>query len=174
MKREVEVFDGQTGQVLARHDSEHQTAVSSRVCAHPFVRQAAWDFVVIDECLAVQNQLAKRVPLSLGIAPFCAKRNTPLDGAPFALELLRFLPDVLLPRRVELLRAAHHLAAPRRQPVGAAHRAQRRERRQRGGELGRRLLHAVPGRVDRSGRRLYDGASFGGVIDGFSIDFYSA
>ena len=36
MKREVEVFDGQTGQVLARHDSEHQTAVSSRVCAHPF------------------------------------------------------------------------------------------------------------------------------------------
>jgi hypothetical protein len=24
------------------------------------------------------------VPLALGIAPFCAKRNTPLDGEPFA------------------------------------------------------------------------------------------
>ena len=33
-----------------------------RVSAHPFVRQAAWDFVVIDECLAVQNAAAKRCP----------------------------------------------------------------------------------------------------------------
>ena len=33
-----------------------------RVCEHPFVRQAAWDFVVIDECLAVQNAAAKRCP----------------------------------------------------------------------------------------------------------------
>ncbi|HJL05867.1 MAG TPA: radical SAM protein [Polyangiaceae bacterium LLY-WYZ-15_(1-7)] len=38
----------------------------------------------IDELIAFSLQLAKRVPLSLGIAPFCAKRNTPLDGAPFA------------------------------------------------------------------------------------------
>jgi len=33
-----------------------------RVCEHPFVRQAAWDFVVIDECLSVQNADAKRCP----------------------------------------------------------------------------------------------------------------
>ena len=33
-----------------------------RVSEHPFVRQAAWDFVVIDECLAVQNAAAKRCP----------------------------------------------------------------------------------------------------------------
>lgn len=33
-----------------------------RVREHPFVRQAAWDFVVIDECLAVQNADAKRCP----------------------------------------------------------------------------------------------------------------
>lgn len=33
-----------------------------RVCNHPFVRQAAWDFVVIDECLSVQNAAAKRTP----------------------------------------------------------------------------------------------------------------
>ena len=33
-----------------------------RVREHPFVRQAAWDFVIIDECLAVQNAAAKRCP----------------------------------------------------------------------------------------------------------------
>jgi 3-methyladenine DNA glycosylase/8-oxoguanine DNA glycosylase len=33
-----------------------------RVAKSPFVRQAAWDFVVIDECLAVQNAAAKRCP----------------------------------------------------------------------------------------------------------------
>ena len=39
-----------------------------RVAEHPFVRQAAWDFVVIDECLAVQNQGAPREPLTLVFA----------------------------------------------------------------------------------------------------------
>ena len=38
----------------------------------------------IDECVAFSTELSKRIPLSLGIAPFCAKRNTPLDGEPFA------------------------------------------------------------------------------------------
>lgn len=33
-----------------------------RVCRHPFIRQSAWDFVVIDECLSVQNADAKRNP----------------------------------------------------------------------------------------------------------------
>jgi 3-methyladenine DNA glycosylase/8-oxoguanine DNA glycosylase/superfamily II DNA or RNA helicase len=33
-----------------------------RVCRHPFVRQTAWDFVVVDECLSVQNASAKRNP----------------------------------------------------------------------------------------------------------------
>lgn len=33
-----------------------------RVAAHPFMRQTCWDFVVIDECLAVQNANAKRCP----------------------------------------------------------------------------------------------------------------
>jgi radical SAM superfamily enzyme YgiQ (UPF0313 family) len=40
--------------------------------------------VDIDECVAFTTELSKIVPVSLGIAPFCAKRNTPLDGAPFA------------------------------------------------------------------------------------------
>jgi radical SAM superfamily enzyme YgiQ (UPF0313 family) len=38
----------------------------------------------IDECSAFVTALSQRIPLSLGIAPFCAKRNTPLDGEPFA------------------------------------------------------------------------------------------
>lgn len=33
-----------------------------RVCNHPFIRQTAWDFVVIDECLSVQNAKTKRTP----------------------------------------------------------------------------------------------------------------
>src|SRR5262249_57786207 len=38
----------------------------------------------IDECAAFTTELSKIVPVSLGIAPFCAKRNTPLDGQDFA------------------------------------------------------------------------------------------
>jgi hypothetical protein len=30
------------------------------------------------------RELSKLIPLALGIAPFVAKRNTPLDGAPWA------------------------------------------------------------------------------------------
>jgi radical SAM superfamily enzyme YgiQ (UPF0313 family) len=38
----------------------------------------------VDECVAFTTELSRIVPVALGIAPFCAKRNTPLDGAPFA------------------------------------------------------------------------------------------
>jgi radical SAM superfamily enzyme YgiQ (UPF0313 family) len=38
----------------------------------------------IDECARFTTELTKIVPIALGIAPFCAKRNTPMDGAPFA------------------------------------------------------------------------------------------
>lgn len=38
----------------------------------------------IDECVKFTAELSKIVPISLGIAPFCAKRNTPLDGHGFA------------------------------------------------------------------------------------------
>lgn len=38
----------------------------------------------IDECAAFATELSRIVPLSLAVAPFCAKRNTPLDGQPFA------------------------------------------------------------------------------------------
>jgi radical SAM superfamily enzyme YgiQ (UPF0313 family) len=38
----------------------------------------------IDELIEFSVRLSKIVPLSLGIAPFVSKRNTPLDGQPFA------------------------------------------------------------------------------------------
>jgi len=38
----------------------------------------------VDELIRFSTELSKIVPLALGIAPFCAKRNTPLDGAPYA------------------------------------------------------------------------------------------
>ncbi len=38
----------------------------------------------VDECASFVAELSRVVPVSLTIAPFCAKRNTPLDGQPFA------------------------------------------------------------------------------------------
>jgi radical SAM superfamily enzyme YgiQ (UPF0313 family) len=38
----------------------------------------------IDECAAFVSELSRVVPIALGIAPFCPKRNTPLHDAEFA------------------------------------------------------------------------------------------
>jgi radical SAM superfamily enzyme YgiQ (UPF0313 family) len=38
----------------------------------------------VDECAAFTSELSRIVPVALGIAPFCAKRNTPLAGEAFA------------------------------------------------------------------------------------------
>jgi radical SAM superfamily enzyme YgiQ (UPF0313 family) len=38
----------------------------------------------IDELVVFATELSKIAPLALGIAPFVSKRNTPLDGLPFA------------------------------------------------------------------------------------------
>jgi radical SAM superfamily enzyme YgiQ (UPF0313 family) len=38
----------------------------------------------IDELVRFGRELSKIIPLALGVAPFVAKRNTPLDGAPYA------------------------------------------------------------------------------------------
>lgn len=38
----------------------------------------------IDELIELGNDLSKTIPVSLGIAPFVSKRNTPLDAMPFA------------------------------------------------------------------------------------------
>jgi len=38
----------------------------------------------VDECVAFTTSLSKRIPVALGIAPFCPKRNTPLSDATYA------------------------------------------------------------------------------------------
>jgi radical SAM superfamily enzyme YgiQ (UPF0313 family) len=38
----------------------------------------------VDECVAFTTELSRIIPIALGIAPFCPKRNTPLASAPFA------------------------------------------------------------------------------------------
>jgi radical SAM superfamily enzyme YgiQ (UPF0313 family) len=38
----------------------------------------------IDELIRFAREVSKIVPLALGVAPFVAKRNTPLDGTDFA------------------------------------------------------------------------------------------
>jgi radical SAM superfamily enzyme YgiQ (UPF0313 family) len=38
----------------------------------------------VDECVEFVSKLTHIIPVALGIAPFCAKRRTPLDGQPFA------------------------------------------------------------------------------------------
>ena len=38
----------------------------------------------IDELVRFTRELSRILPVALGVAPFVAKRNTPLDGAPFA------------------------------------------------------------------------------------------
>lgn len=38
----------------------------------------------VDECVEFVAELSRIIPVALGIAPFCPKRNTPLSAAPFA------------------------------------------------------------------------------------------
>jgi radical SAM superfamily enzyme YgiQ (UPF0313 family) len=38
----------------------------------------------IDECAVFVSELSRVIPVALGISPFCAKRNTPLDRTPYA------------------------------------------------------------------------------------------
>ena len=38
----------------------------------------------IDECVRFVSDLSKIIPIALGVAPFCSKRNTPLDRMPYA------------------------------------------------------------------------------------------
>jgi tRNA A37 methylthiotransferase MiaB len=38
----------------------------------------------IDECARFVSELSRILPIALGVSPFCSKRNTPLDGMPYA------------------------------------------------------------------------------------------
>ena len=51
----------------------------------------------LDELAALAAEISRIVPLSFGCAPFVAKRNTPMDGAPF-------VPIEVTDRRIAYLR----------------------------------------------------------------------
>jgi hypothetical protein len=38
----------------------------------------------IDECARFVSELSTVLPVAIGVSPFCSKRNTPLDGMPYA------------------------------------------------------------------------------------------
>jgi radical SAM superfamily enzyme YgiQ (UPF0313 family) len=38
----------------------------------------------VDECVQFVAELSRSIPIALGVSPFCAKRNTPLAGFPYA------------------------------------------------------------------------------------------
>ncbi|HJK96955.1 MAG TPA: radical SAM protein, partial [Polyangiaceae bacterium LLY-WYZ-14_1] len=75
-----------------RAKENHLLRVAELARAHAFDRLKLYMMVGvpgetdedIDELIAFGREVSRLVPLSLGIAPFVAKRNTPLDGLPFA------------------------------------------------------------------------------------------
>ena len=52
----------------------------------------------LEELVALGTEISRIVPLAFGLAPFVAKRNTPMDGAPFA-------PIAETERRIAFMRA---------------------------------------------------------------------
>ncbi len=78
---------------VERHTSEVHLREAARLCREHGIERLKLYVMVglpteqqqdIDECAALVRELSRVVPVSLGISPFCAKRNTPLDGAAFA------------------------------------------------------------------------------------------
>ena len=78
--------------VNRRGYERHYRAAAERARRHGFDRLKLYLMVGlptetdddIDECAAFVGELSRIVPIALGISPFCAKRNTPLDGSRFA------------------------------------------------------------------------------------------
>lgn len=78
---------------IQRRTSEEQLRKAARLARHHGMKRLKLYVMVglptetdedIDELIELGKELSSIIPLSLGIAPFVAKRNTPLDGAPFA------------------------------------------------------------------------------------------
>jgi len=75
-----------------RTRSEHLLTAAERARAHRISRLKLYLMLGapdetdadVDEGIALLSELSRIVPVSLAVAPFCAKRNTPLAGQPFA------------------------------------------------------------------------------------------
>jgi radical SAM superfamily enzyme YgiQ (UPF0313 family) len=75
-----------------RGREEHYVAAAERAKKHGMDRMKLYLMIGlpgeteadIDECARFVGELSRILPIALGVAPFCSKRNTPLDRMPFA------------------------------------------------------------------------------------------
>lgn len=79
--------------VIQRHTSEEQLRKAALLARRHGMKRLKLYLMVglpgetdedIDEMIEFSQELSAIIPISLGTAPFVAKRNTPLDGEPFA------------------------------------------------------------------------------------------
>ncbi len=80
-------------EAIHRHTSEEQLRQAALLARRHGMKRLKLYLMVglpgetnddIDEMVELGKELSSLIPLSLGVAPFVAKRNTPLDGEPFA------------------------------------------------------------------------------------------
>lgn len=78
---------------LERKTTAEHVLEATRVCRETGVERLKLYVMVglpgetledIDECVGLVRELSKLLPTSLGVSPFCAKRGTPMESAPFA------------------------------------------------------------------------------------------
>jgi len=75
-----------------RGREEHYVAAAERAKKHGMDRMKLYLMIGlpgetdadIDECARFVSELSRILPVALGVAPFCSKKNTPLDRMPFA------------------------------------------------------------------------------------------
>lgn len=75
-----------------RGREEHYVAAAERAKKHGMDRMKLYLMIGlpgetdtdIDECARFVGELSRILPIALGVAPFCSKKNTPLDRMPFA------------------------------------------------------------------------------------------
>ena len=80
------------GLIERRGREEHYVAGAERAKKHGMDRVKLYLMIGlpsetdddIDECARFVGELSRILPIALGVAPFCAKKNTPLDRMPFA------------------------------------------------------------------------------------------
>ena len=76
-------YQGGDWRGLEEHIDYLEALGVTTVWISPIVRNVETD-ADIDECVAFTTELSRIIPVALGIAPFCSKRNTPLDRMPYA------------------------------------------------------------------------------------------
>jgi radical SAM superfamily enzyme YgiQ (UPF0313 family) len=105
------------GLIERRGREPHYQAAAERARRHGFDRLKLYLMLGlpgetdddIDECARFVSELSRTIPVALGVAPFCAKRKTPLDGTEFAgIDVVE--------RRIERLRAGLQGRADVRSP----------------------------------------------------------